>query len=57
MLNVPEQELRRENMNVMLSDTHQHIVIVCSAALALLDWGLNKGVQGIYNLVSLILPY
>ena len=45
------QQLVKNSSVVLVS------VIVCSAALALLDWGLNKGVQGIYNLVSLILPY
>jgi preprotein translocase subunit SecE len=45
------QQLVKNSSVVLVS------VIVSSAALALLDWGLDQGVQAIYNLVSYILPY
>ena len=44
------QQLVKNSAVVLVS------VIVCGAALALLDFGLNKGVQGLYNLVSYFLP-
>ena len=44
------QQLVKNSAVVLVS------VIVCGAALALLDFGLNKGVQGLYNLVSWLLP-
>ncbi len=44
------QQLFKNSAVVLVS------VIVCGAALALLDFGLNKGVQGLYNLVSFLLP-
>ena len=45
------QQLVKNSSVVLVS------VAVCSAALALLDWGLDEGVQALYNLVSLILHY
>ncbi len=44
------QQLVKNSAVVLVS------VIVCSAALALLDFGLSEGVKGLYNLVSWLLP-
>jgi preprotein translocase subunit SecE len=47
----PSREQLLKNSAVVLVS-----VLVCGAAFALIDFCLNKGVQGLYNLVSLILP-